>query len=291
MRIFLAAVDAGSLSEASRTMGMPLATVSRKVSDLETHLRTQLLLRTSRRLSLTEAGSAYVTACRRILGDIDEAERTASGEYRTPSGALTITAPVVFGRMHVEPVVLDFLREYPRITIRLVLADRMMSLVDEHIDLAVRIGHLPDSSLMATRLTSVTWVTCASPAYFEARGMPLVPDNLRGHDCVAFEGLHAPYAWTFRNRNETRTVAINPRLVVNTAEAAIDAATAGAGITRLLSYQVAAPVRQGRLVLTLREFEPEPLPVSLVYAAQPLLPLKLRAFVDFAAPRLKAALA
>ena len=163
MRTLLAAVDGGSLSAASRALRTPLATVSRRVSDLEAHLRTQLLVRSSRRLTLTEAGRAYVAATRRILDDLDDAERGAAGEYRVPRGHLAVTAPVMFGRLHVEPVILSFLDAYPDISVRLTLADHVVNLIDGHVDVAVRIGRLPDSSMVAVRLGAVRWVTCASP--------------------------------------------------------------------------------------------------------------------------------
>jgi DNA-binding transcriptional LysR family regulator len=287
MAIVLAAVDGGSLSAASRALGMPLASVSRKVADLEAHLRTQLLVRTSRRLILTEAGEAYVAASRRIIDQIEEAERAASGEYQAPRGALTITAPVMFGRLHVEPVLLDFLKLYPDITARLVLADRLVNLVDDHVDVAVRIGPLADSALVATRLGSIHWVTCASPAYLAERGVPDTPAALAGHDCIQFDGAYAGAIWHFGAGDAALALPVQPRLTVNTADAAIAAAIAGAGITRVLSYQVAAPVAERRLVLTLRDFEPPLLPVHLVHAGYGLLPLKLRAFLDFAAPRLR----
>jgi DNA-binding transcriptional LysR family regulator len=287
MATLIAAVDGGSLSAASRALGMPLATVSRKVAELEAHLRTQLVVRTSRRLSLTEAGRAYVAASRRILDEIDDAERAASGEYRAPRGHLTITAPIMFGRLHVEPVVLDFLRAYPDITARLVLADNVVNLIDEHIDVAVRVGNLADSSIVATRLGAVTWVTCASPDYLETRGTPETPEALEGHDCVMFEGLYSNNLWTFGRGQQALAVPIRPRFAVNTADAAIAASIASAGITRVLSYQVASAVTAGALRLILRPFEPEPLPVHLVYGGQSLVPLKLRAFLDFAAPRLR----
>ena len=177
MATLVAAVDGGSLSAASRALGMPLATVSRKVSDLEAHLRTQLVVRTSRRLSLTEAGRAYVAASRRILEEIDDAERAASGEYRAPRGHLTITASIMFGRLHVEPVVLDFLNAYPDITARLMLADHVVNLIDDHVDAAIRVGRLARQRMVATRLGAVRWVTCASPEYLEARGTPQTPQR------------------------------------------------------------------------------------------------------------------
>jgi DNA-binding transcriptional LysR family regulator len=290
MSILVSAAEAGSLSAASRRLGTPLATVSRKVSELEAYLGTRLLNRSSRRLTLTDAGQSYVAAARRILDDVAEAERSASGEYSTPRGDLIITAPLVFGRLHVIPVVSEFLKTYPEIDIRLVLADRVVNLFEDHLDLAVRIGELPDSSLVASRMGAIRRVVCASPAYFSARGTPENPGELPTHDCISFEALMTPQAWTFAMGRSELSVPIRSRLAVNTAEAAIDAAIAGVGITRVLSYQVAAAARAGTLAIALAEFEPPPLPVSLVYGGGRLLPLKLRSFLDFASPRLKARL-
>ena len=290
MSAFLAAVEAGSLSGASRKLGMPLATLSRKVSELETHLRTRLVTRTSRRLILTDAGRSYVAACKRILDDVREAERAAAGEYSAPKGELIITAPIVFGRLHVLPVLLEFLKTYPEIEVRLTLADRVVNLQEDHVDLAVRIGELPDSSLVAMRVGSIGRVVCGSPAYFAERGTPKRPNELSKHDCITFNGLTSPEAWIFPSEKGNISVAVHSRLIVNTAEAAIDAAIAGLGITRVLSYQVADAMRTGALVLALRDFEPPPVPVSLVHAGQGRLALKLRAILDFAAPRLKARL-
>jgi DNA-binding transcriptional LysR family regulator len=291
MATLLAAVDAGSLSAASRTLGMPLATVSRKVSELEARLRTRLVTRTSRRLILTEAGRSYVEACRQILENVEEAERAAAGEYSAPRGDLILTAPIVLGRLHVLPVVLEFLAAYPDVDVRLVLADRVANLLEEHVDLAVRIGDLPDSSLVASRLGAIRRVVCGSPAYFAQHGTPRHPRELGSHVCISFGGLTSPDSWTFRSRRSPVSVAVRSRLVVNTAEAAIDAAVAGLGVTRVLSYQAAATLRAGRLAVVLETFEPPPWPVHLVHAGQRMLPLKLRAFLDFAAPRLRAALA
>lgn len=287
MSTLLAAVEAGSLSAASRKLGMPLATVSRKVLELEAHLRTRLVNRTSRRLTLTDAGRSYVAACQRILEQIDEAERAAGGEYIAPRGGLIITAPIVFGRLHVLPVASDFLRAYPDIDIRIVLADRVANLHEDDIDVALRIGTLPDSSLVATRIGMIRQVVCGSPDYFARRTIPNTPDELRDHECITFDGLMSPDEWKFAVDGTPATTRIHSRLVVNTAEAAIDAAIASVGVTRVLSYQVASALRAGALVLALEKFEPAPWPVSLVYAGQGLLPLKVRAFLDFAAPRLK----
>jgi DNA-binding transcriptional LysR family regulator len=290
MTVLLAVVDAGSLSAGARRLGIPLTTVSRKVSDLEAHLRTRLLNRSSRQITPTDAGRSYVAACRSILEDVGEAERAAAGEYSAPRGELAITAPIVFGRLHVLPVVLDFLRAYPDIDVRLSLTDRPISFLEDHVDLAARIGALPDSSLVATRVGVIRRMVCASPQYFAARGKPKRPEALAAHDCVTFQGLSAPDGWIFNKGKSEIAVAIHSRLVVNTAEAAIDAAVAGAGITRVLSYQIASARRAGALDIALESFEPPPWPVNLIYPAQGRLPLKLRAFLDFAAPALKARL-
>lgn len=291
MTLLVAAAEAGSLSAGARRLGVPLATMSRKVSELESHLRTRLLVRSTRRLALTDAGRSYVEACKRILDEVAEAERTASGEYRAPRGDLAITAPVVFGRLHVLPIVADFLKAHAQIDVRLSLADRVVNLLEERIDVAVRIGELPDSSLVATRVGAIRQVVCASPAYFAARGTPQRPEDLASHDCITFEGIAGPAAWAFGRGRTARPVAVHSRLSVNTAEAAIDAAVSGLGITRCLSYQVAEALRSGTLAVALESFEPPPSPVSLVHAGGRLLPLKLRAFLDFAAPRMRERLA
>ena len=290
IRTLVAAVDGGSLSAASRSLGLPLPTVSRRVSDLEAHLNAQLVVRTSRRLLLTDAGRGFVASARRLLEELDEAERAAAGEYRSPRGALLVTAPVVFGQLHVQPVVLDFLKVYPEVTARLMLTDGVIDLVENHVDLAVRIGELPDSGLRAIRLGDVRWMTCASPAYLAAHGVPATPADLATHQCVAFERLHAKDIWTFQHGKEAVTVPIHPQFAINAALGVIDAAIAGAGIARILSYQGADAFASGKLVPVLTDFEPEPLPVQLVHTGQAILPLKLRAFIDFALPRLKSRL-
>jgi DNA-binding transcriptional LysR family regulator len=291
MSVLVAVVEAGTLSAASRRLGTPLATVSRRIAELEAHLKTRLLNRSPRQITLTDAGRSYVEACRRILEQVDEAERAASGEYSAPKGELAVTAPVVFGRLHVLPVALEFLAAYPYIALRLSLSDSILDLWEGNIDLALRIGILPDSSLIATRIGLIRRVLCASPAYLAARGRPQTPDELGHHDCITFDNLASPHAWSFTDRGQALSVEVRSRLTVNTAEAAIDAALAGVGITRVLSYQVAEAIRAGTLALVLEAFEPPPWPVSLIHAGQGLLPLKVRAFLDFAAPRLKARLA
>jgi DNA-binding transcriptional LysR family regulator len=287
MRVLLAVIDAGSLSAAGRKLGMPLATVSRKVSDLETELKTRLLVRSTRQLTLTEAGRGYVAACRRILDDVNDAERAAAGEYSAPRGDLVVTAPVVFGRLHVLPVLIEFLRAYSQVNVRLVLGDRVVNLLEDHVDLALRIGSLPDSGLVATQLGSIRRVVCASPAYLSQSGVPAAPRDLTTHECVGFELFATANTWRFNVDGHDSSVAVHPRLIVSTAEAAIDAAIAGMGITCVLSYQIEAALRAGALRLLLESFEPLPLPVNFLYSSQGRLPLKLRALLDFAAPRLR----
>ncbi|MGV8919098.1 MAG: LysR family transcriptional regulator [Pseudomonas sp.] len=287
MSILVAVVDSGSLSAAARKLDMPLATVSRKVAELESHLKTRLLHRTTRKLSLTEAGSSYVAACRRILEEIGEAERAATGEYAAPRGELLVTAPEVFGRLHVVPVIAEFLAHYPEINISLMLTDRVVHLMDEQGDVAVRIGALPDSTLMATEVGTVRRVICASPGYLAARGVPATPNDLSGHDCITFEVLASMRAWVFRTGRSELAVPVHSRLTVNTAEAAIAAAKLGVGLVRVLSYQVAQAIGEDALCVVLNTFESAPLPISLVHKGQTPLPLKVRAFLDFVTPRLR----
>jgi DNA-binding transcriptional LysR family regulator len=291
MRTLVVAVDNGSLSAASRRLATPLATVSRRVSDLEAHLGAQLLVRTSRKLILTEAGETFVAAARKLIDDLDDAERAASGEYRAPRGELLVTAPIMFGRLHVAPVIHEFLGAYPDVSARLVLADHVIDLTDSHVDVAVRTGLLPDSELTARRVGQVQWVVCASPGYLARRGEPASPDELVDHDCIAFEGLQTYRSWPFGHAATARAAVIRPRFSVNTADAIIDAASAGAGIARIMSYQAAAAVRAKALVPILTDCAPPPSPVHVVHRSQRSQPLKQRAFLDFVTPRLERALA
>ncbi|KPF77883.1 LysR family transcriptional regulator [alpha proteobacterium AAP81b] len=291
IRTLIAAVDGGSLSAASRRLGTPLPTVSRKVSELEAHLGAQLLVRTSRKLILTNAGADFVAAARRLLDALGEAERAASGEYQTPRGELLVTASLRFGKAMLTPVVLDFLAAYPQVSVRIIAADTIVDLVENHVDVAVRIGRLPDSNLVARRVGETRWLICASPDYLARRGTPQHAEDLEDHDCIAFEGLQPVRSWTLGTGAAARTIAIRPRFGGNTADAVIEAACAGVGIARLLSYQAAQAIAAGQLVTLLDSCSPPPMPVHLVHAGQPVLPLKLRAFLDFVAPRLRASLA
>jgi DNA-binding transcriptional LysR family regulator len=262
------------------------------VAQLETSLGAQLLLRSTRKLTLTEAGGAYFTACKRIVEDVRDAERGVAGEYSAPRGGMTITAPIVFGRWHVLPIVCDFLTRYPQINIRLVLTDRNVALIDDQIDIAIRVGTLPDSSLVATRVGTVKLVVCASPDLLKERGRPKTPSDLGTLPCVTLEALSGSAHWAFAPERGGRThhVRVLERLSVNTAEAAVDAALAGVGLARVLSYQSAPAISRGKLEAVLKEFEPAPSPVHLIHSGGRPLALKFRTFLDFAAPRLRAVL-
>jgi DNA-binding transcriptional LysR family regulator len=289
MTILLRVVDKGSFSAASRELGMPLATVSRKVSELEGHLGTRLLVRTTRKVALTDGGAAYVASARRILDEIDETERVAAGEFRVPRGELILTAPVFFGRLHVLPIVTEFLAAYPEINLRLLLSDRNLHLIEDHVDMAVRIGPLPDSTIIATRVGSMRTVVCASPKLLAGRGVPKTPEHLVGLPCVNFEFLSPASVWPFRLKDAkgAAEVPIRARLSVTTAEAAVWAASEGVGATRVLHYQCADAVRDGSLRIILADFEIELLPVHLLHARRGALPTKTRFFLDFAAHRIR----
>ncbi len=293
MSIVVRVAEMGSFSAASRQLGMPLATVSRKVNELESHLGTKLLTRTTRKVALTDAGAVYLASAKRILEEVDETERTAAGEFQQPRGELILTAPVLFGRLHILPVVTEFLAPYPDIHVRLVLSDRNLHLIDDHIDVALRIGPLPDSRMVATRIGSMRTVVCASPRLLAAHGMPRDPQGLAALPCVNFDFLSPAPTWSFRSTNAKAIseMPIAPRLSVSTAEAAVWAAAQGVGVTRVLHYQCAAAVRDGSLQIILADFELEQLPVHLIHTVRGALPSKTRAFLDFAAGRLRQRLA
>jgi DNA-binding transcriptional LysR family regulator len=288
MSVFAAIVDGGSLSAAGRRLNVPLATVSRKLADLEAHLRTRLITRSTRRLVLTEAGRDYLDACRQILEQVEEAERAAAGAYANVKGRLVVAAPIVFGRLHVVPVAAAFLERHPEVDIQLRLGDRNVNLIEEHVDVALRVGALPDSNLVATQVGAVRRVVCASSDYLKQWGRPRSLDDLASHRCITFDGLDAAAAWTFLDDDgRRRPVPVRSRMTVSTADAAIAAAALGLGLTRVLSYQVAEPLLEGRLERVLADDEPPAVPVSVVYPGQGRLPMKTRAFIDLAVGRLR----
>jgi DNA-binding transcriptional LysR family regulator len=288
MTVFATIADAGSLSAAGRRLGVPLATVSRRLADLESRLKTRLITRSTRRLVLTDAGRDYLAACRQILEQVDEAERAAAGAYAQVKGQLVVAAPIVFGRLHAVPVAAAFLQRHPEVDIQLRLGDRNVNLIEEHVDVALRIGALRDGNLLATQLGTTRRVVCASPAYLDRFGAPATPGELANHRCISFDGLEAATAWTFAGADDERQpVAVRSRMTVSTADAAIAAAALGLGLTRVLCYQVADLLRDGRLVRVLADAEPPAMPASLVYPGQGRLPMKTRAFIDFAAATIR----
>jgi DNA-binding transcriptional LysR family regulator len=246
-----------------------------------------LLIRSVKGLELTPAGRSYVTSAKAILEQLNEAERTAAGEYLEPKGDLTVTAPIMFGRMHVLPVVTRFLSAFPNVAVELVLTDRVTHFLDDHVDVALRIGTLSDSGLISTRLGTVRRLTCASPDYLATHGAPITPDDLAQHSVISFETVSSVTTWTFEADGSEIAATFRSRLSVNTIDAAIDAGLCGFGLIRANSYQVANHVRRDRLTVVLEAFEPSPRPVHLIYDQQSRLPLKLRAFIDFVAPHLR----
>jgi DNA-binding transcriptional LysR family regulator len=291
MEVFAAVAESGGFGSAARRLGMSPPAVTRAVAALESRLGARLLDRTTRSLALTEAGRGFLETTQRLLGDLDEAERAVAGASITPSGHLRLTAPVTFGRMHLMPILAAFLREQPGVTATLVTLDRVANLIEEGFDVALRIAQLPDSTTVARRIGEVRRLLVASPAYLAREGALRRPADLAARELVAFEGMFPGGEWRHVDRGRPRTVAVRPRLTVNDAQAAIEAAERGEGIAGALSYMVAPRLAAGTLVGVLEPFAPPPVPVQLVYPQSRLLAAKVRAFVDFAAPRLAAALA
>ncbi len=278
MRAFTAIARRGSFSQAARHLRLSPTAVTRAVAQLEDELGLMLLIRTTRSVRLTEQGLGYREACERILADFDDAQRRVRGEAAEPRGLLTVAAPLMFGRLHVLPVVQRLLRDHPALSVRMVLSDRVVHLVEEGVDVAVRLADLPDSALIAVRIGDVRRVTVASPAYLDAHGPPATPADLAHHTLIAFEGASSANEWRF-GPNEDIVVRIEPRLTVNTADAAILAAEDGLGITRTVSYQVTAPVEAGRLRYVLEAFATPRYPVSVVHPAQRIGSANVAAFI------------
>jgi DNA-binding transcriptional LysR family regulator len=290
MRVFVAVAEEESFAAAARRLALSPPAVTRAITALEERIGAGLLHRTTRIVRVTEAGARYLADCKRILAELDEAEAAAAGAHAEPRGLLTVTASTMFGRMYVAPVLLDFLGRHPRVSARTVFIDRIVDILEEGIDVAVRISHLPDSSLTAVRVGAVRRVLCASPAYLAERGVPETPADLAHHDAIAF-GPVAPRAeWSLAAGAQAVTVSPPTRLFANTAEVAIAAAVAGRGITRVLSYMIEPDVRAGRLAIVLRAHEPPPVPIHVVHAEGRRAAARVRAFVDHAVEQLRAAL-
>lgn len=288
MRVFITVAETGSLTAAARLLARPLTTVSRQLAALESHVGASLVARSTRRLALTDAGRDYLEICRRVLDELDGAERRLSRRDETLAGEIAITAPVVFGRVHILPILAGFLAQHPEIDARLQLADRVVDLTEEGLDVALRIGALPDSALIATRVGHLRLVTCASPAYLRTRGTPGSPADLALHDCIGFSGLPTEGRWIFKSARHGRHVArIRSRLSVNTAEAAVDAAAAGLGLTRVLSYQAEEALARKRLKPVLAAFDDVEIPVHLVRRPVRLVKPAVRLFIAHAAAALR----
>jgi DNA-binding transcriptional LysR family regulator len=287
MSVIIAVTETGSISAASRRLKSPVATVSRKVAELESRLKAQLFQRSSRRMTLTDAGRSYIDACKRIIEQVDDAEREVSGEYRIPRGELAVTTPWGLGHTHLLPLAVEFLEAYPDISLRLMLTDRVVNTTEENIDIAIRVGALPDSNMIATRIGSIRIVVCASPSYLKTRGEPKQLSDLEKHGCITIDDHAIPSAWKFVRGSRATVAPVSSRLCVNTSEAAVLAAIEGAGLARVMSYKMDAAKRAGKLTIVLEEFEPEPLPVHIIYTPRKPVPLKLRAFLNWMTPRLK----
>ena len=291
MRIYAAVVEANGFSAAAKTLGKPLSTVSKKVADLESQLGAQLLIRTTRKVTVTDSGQRYYEDVRQILDDIDMAERQVSGEYQQPKGRLTITAPTMFGRLHILPIVNQFLQTHQQIEIDLLLTNFVVDLVGEHINLGVRIGALSDSSMIARRAGTIRQIVCASPEYLSQNGTPQHFEDIANHQSILISRHGAPVEWRFQVKGKSiNHVPDNSRLMINTVEGVVDAVIQSAGLAQLYSYQIAPHISSGALQAVLDNYEVDLLPINFVYPQGRFAPQKVRAFIDFAIPQLKKSL-
>lgn len=287
MLVFVAVVEEAGFSAAARRLNMSPPSVTRAVSELEDHLGTRLFHRTTRSVELTEVGRTYLADCRHILLEIEEARNRAVGLQETPRGKVTVTASVLFGRMVVTPILLGLLDRYPEISVETLFVDRVTHLIDEDIDVAIRIAELPDSSLTAVRVGQVRQVLCASPQYLEANGVPRKPADLAGHATITFRHMTPNGEWLFRHDGKVSRHRVHSRLVTNAASTAIAAALEGKGVTRALSYMVAPELKSGALVTVLDDYEVPPIPVHVVHKELGHVSARVRTVVDYLANRLR----
>lgn len=286
MRIFMAVADQEGFAAAARRLNISPPSVTRVIAAMEARIGTQLLARTTRSLRLTEAGQRYLEDCRRILGEVAEAEEAAAGSYSVPCGQLTVTASVLFGELFIAPLLAAYLDQFPSVQVNALLVDRVVNMADEGIDVAIRIGHLHETSLEAVKVGEVRQVVCGAPAYFERHGRPALPAELGSANIVMSSASHLLSDWQFVDQGQVLSVRCQPRLVVTANQAAINIAALGWGITRVLSYQVASLVAAGTLERVLRDYEPPALPIQVVYTKSHRIPAKVRTFVDFLTERL-----
>ena len=288
MTVFVAIAEEESFAAAARRLGMSPPAVTRVLAALEDHLGVKLLYRTTRHVRTTDAGQRYLDDSRRILMAVDEADETAAGIHAEPRGHLTVTAPVMFGKMFVMPGVVSYLEKYPEMQISALYLDRVVNLMEEGIDVGVRIGELPDSNMNALRVGSVRRVLCASPEYLERWGIPDSPEALANHRLVAASGVSPIAEWRFQRNGSQIHIRIKPRLTVTSNDAAIEAAIVGFGITKLMSYQIAPQLEAGQLKILLSEYEQTPLPIHIVHQEGRRASAKIRSFVDLMAEHLRA---
>ena len=286
MKAFIRIVEGGSLSAAARSLGVSLPAVVRTLAGLEAHLGTRLLNRTTRRINLTDDGQQYYERARQILAELDDAELSMSSARRRPGGTLSLTAPVVYGRLKLLPVLAEYRRRFPEVGVRLLLLDRNVNLIEEGLDLAVRIGALADSTLVSTELARVRRVVFASRAYLRRHGVPRHPRDLAAHACLSLSVIAPADQWRFQEQGKQLAVKLRPAFVSNNADAVIGMAEAGAGIGVALSYQVERPLAQRKLALVLEEFAPAPIPVSVLYPHGRLTAARVREFLALAAASL-----
>ncbi len=280
MQAFLAVADLEGFAPAARRLGLSPSAVTRLIAALEERLGARLLQRTTRSVALTDAGQRYLARVRRILADVEEAEASIQDERTRPSGRLVVSAPIGFGRLHVSPVMSEYLKRYTEVSGELRLTDHMINLIEDGVDLAVRIGHLPDSSLVARQVGEMRRVVVASPGYLKARGEPKTPEAIASHQTVQFGATAASLDWRFVREGRDIRIASVPRLITNSADAAIQYAVKGGGLTRVMAYQAADALKRGRLKIVLAKFEQSPLPIHVVYPTSRLLSAKVRAFID-----------
>lgn len=285
LEVFVAVAEAGSLAGAARSLSISPPSVTRIVGELESALGALLFHRTTRLVSLTEVGQAYLEDARRILSDFETANDAARGAHRAPTGALRVTAPTLFGQYYVSPVLTEYLDRYPEVRVEAVYLDRIVNLIEEGLDVAIRIGPLPDSSMMAVRVGSVRRVVCGCPSYFHRYGLPQTPDELAAHKIIAAGPVTPANDWRFGDGSSVR---VEPRLSCTSVPAAIAAARTGWGLTRVLSYQIGPDLGSGGLQTILSDYEPEPLPIHIVHGEGRSSSAKVRAFVDMAAAQLRA---
>ncbi|KIN79158.1 LysR family transcriptional regulator [Sulfitobacter mediterraneus] len=286
MEVFAAINDTGSFVQASNRLRMSPPAVTRAMNALEDRLGVQLMTRSTRQLTLTDAGARFLIATRQLLAEIETAEKLAVGEEGVAQGHLTVSASLAFSRMIAAPVIRSFLASHPRISVSLIAVDRVTNIVEEGIDVAIRIGELPDSSLMAKRLGVVRRLFVASPEYLERRGTPMDPSELKLHSIIGFTGIMPSHDWHYKHGKSRGHVQLHPRFEVNDATTALTAATAGEGITMALSYMIADEIRSGHLAPVLVDYLPPAEPIHLVYPQSKIVAPKVRAFVDFATDRL-----